>query len=45
MAKRVPCRSMHSAISDLSCYIIIIYKMWGDRDPEYCHLGEFALSL
>ena len=23
-------RRMHSAISDLSCYIIIIYKMWRD---------------
>ena len=25
---------MHSAISNLRCYIIIIYKMWGEREKS-----------
>ena len=29
---------MHSAINDLSCYIVIIYKMWSKR-AWTCHLG------
>ena len=40
-----------SAISDLSCYIIIIYKLWGKSKRSQGerawphHLGLFALSL
>ena len=34
---------MCSAINDLSCYIVIIYKMWGERAWTR-NLGQFALS-
>ena len=42
---------MCGTISDLSCYIIIIYKMWGESERVWGegdwprHLGWFALSL
>ena len=34
---------MGSATSDLSCYMVITYKMWGERAWTH-HLGQFALS-
>ena len=30
---------LHSAISDLSCYIVIIYKTWGER-ADHSILGN-----
>ncbi|CAI9178799.1 unnamed protein product [Rangifer tarandus platyrhynchus] len=36
---------VRSAVNDLRCYRIIIYKMWGDekgrgmKEPDYRHLG------
>ena len=32
---------MHSAISDLSCYIIIIYKMWQEQEA----MGQESLTV
>ena len=32
------------ACIDLSCYMIIVYKVW-DKKAWPCHLGSFALSL
>ena len=41
-----------SPINDLSCYTVIIYKTWGEREreheerePDHHHLGLFALFL
>ena len=40
----------HSAVSELSSYISIIYKTWGSSEWPWgrrawpCHLGSFALS-
>jgi len=43
MTKWVPHDAHVHCYKDLSCYIVIIYKMWGKRAWTR-HLGQFALS-
>ena len=37
-------RHMRSAISDLSCYILIIYKTWGESERTQARQPDHAIS-